>query len=522
MNSHMPDGLDSIRQIATKALLGLSALGTLAVFIGSFWSTQGATPVILAFLVLAGPAVIVARGSTDVAARIVFGISLPLYPAILLFQWSGSAWQLDMHMIFFAVIATLVSLADWRPIVASAAVTAVHHLVLNFVMPSYVFNGGSDLGRVLFHAAIVLIETGVLVWLAAQLAQLFISRSELSAAAAEAEREAEEQRALLAEEQTKTISAVGRGLHALASGDLTYRMDDALPETFLQLGKDFNFAAEKLEDVMSGVLSTLNTLREEGSLVSEQSETLAMRTEHQASALQETVVAMDQVGKTVTETDQRTNEALASASAAQKVAKNGSDVVDRAVVAMQGIEQSAKEIANIITIIDSIAFQTNLLALNAGVEAARAGESGKGFAVVASEVRALAQRSADAANEIKSLISRSTQEVATGVSLVGETGSVLQSIATHIEQMNALAESIAQSASNQSSSFKEINQTISDLDRVTQQNAAMAEEGRGVAHKLSSETENVAQLVSRFRVRTSAKNERKVGKYSQLRAANAA
>lgn len=522
MNSNLPDGLTSIRQIATKALLGLAALGTLAIFIGSFWSAQGATPVILALFALAGPAAVVARGATDVSARVVFGISLPLYPAILLFQWSGSAWQLDMHMIFFAVIATLVALADWRAIIASAGVTAVHHLVLNFVMPSYVFNGGSDLGRVLFHAAIVLIETGVLVWLAAQLEQLFISRSQLSAAAAEAEREAEEQRARLAEEQTRTITAVGQGLHALASGDLTYRMNDALPASFLQLGRDFNFAAEKLEDVMSGVLATLNTLREEGALVAEQSETLAMRTETQASALQETVVAMDHVGKTVTETDQRTSDALASASAAQKVAKNGGNVVDKAVVAMQGIEQSAKEIANIITIIDSIAFQTNLLALNAGVEAARAGESGKGFAVVASEVRALAQRSADAANEIKSLISRSTQEVAHGVSLVGETGTVLQSIATHIEQMNALAESIAHSASNQSSSFKEINQTISDLDRVTQQNAAMAEEGRGVAQKLSSETENVAQLVSRFRVRTDAIATRKAGKFGQLRAANAA
>lgn len=522
MNYEMPDGLTSIRRLATKALLGVAALGTLAVFIGSFWSAQGATPVILALLTLAGPAIVVARGATDVAARLVFGITLPLYPAILLFQWSGAPWQLDMHMIFFAVIATVVALADWRPIIASAAVTAVHHLVLNFVMPSYVFNGGSDLGRVLFHAVIVLIETGVLVWLAAQLAQLFISRSELSAAAAEAEREAEEQRARLAEEQSRTITAVGRGLHALASGDLTYRMDDALPESFLQLGKDFNFAAEKLEDVMSGVMSTISTLREEGALVSEQSETLAMRTETQASALQETVVAMDHVGATVTETDQRTSDALSSASAAQKVAKNGSAVVEKAVVAMQGIEQSAKEIANIITIIDSIAFQTNLLALNAGVEAARAGESGKGFAVVASEVRALAQRSADAANEIKSLISRSTQEVATGVSLVGETGTVLQSIATHIEQMNALAASIAQSASNQSSSFREINQTISDLDRVTQQNAAMAEEGRGVAHKLSTETENVAQLVSRFRVRTGASANKLPGKFGRLRAANAA
>lgn len=492
--------LSALRRVGMKALLALAALGVVSILIGSLWSDQGVLPVILAIAALIGPATVVARGTTDAASRVTFGLALPLYPAIMLYQWAGAAWQLDLHMIFFAVIATLVVLADWRTIIAGAGVTAVHHLVLNFVMPEYVFTGGSDIGRVLFHAVIVAVETGVLVWLAVQLARLVIARIEMSAAAAEAEREAEEQRRKLTEEQSNTITAVGHGLHALSSGDLTYRIEDELPDSFAQLGRDFNFAAHKLEDVMGGLLTSLQTLREEGALVAQQSESLALRTEHQASALQETVVAMDSAGATVGETDQRTKEALTSAAEAQRAATSSSDVVQRAVTAMEGIEQSAKEIANIVTVIDSIAFQTNLLALNAGVEAARAGESGKGFAVVASEVRALAQRSADAASDIKGLITRSNQQVTMGVSLVGETGTMLESIAGHIQHMNALAKSISQTASAQSISFREINQTIADLDRVTQQNAAMAEEGRGVAHKLSSETDSAATLVSNFRV----------------------
>lgn len=500
MSTDIANELSALRRVGMKALLGLAALGVASIGLGAIWSAQGIFPVVLAALAIIGPAIVVAKGSTDRASRLVFGLSLPLFPAILLYQWSGTAWQIDLHMVFFAVIATLVVLADWRPILAGAAITAVHHLVLNFAMPAYVFNGGSDLGRVLFHAVIVTMETAVLMWLAIQLARLVISRVELGAAAAEAEREAEQQRQKLATEQARTITAVGRGLHALSTGDLTYRIDDELPDSFAQVGRDFNFAAQKLEDVMAGVLASLHTLREEGALVAQQSETLATRTEHQASALQETVVAMDHAGATVTESDVRTTQALATAAEAQKAAQNGSNVVERAVAAMTGIEQSAKEIANIITVIDAIAFQTNLLALNAGVEAARAGESGRGFAVVASEVRALAQRSADAASDIKNLITRSNHEVALGVSLVGETGTMLDSIATHIQTMNTLAQTLAQSASNQSSSFRQINQTIADLDRVTQQNAAMAEEGRGVAYKLSSETDSAVALVGKFRV----------------------
>jgi methyl-accepting chemotaxis protein len=167
---------------------------------------------------------------------------------------------------------------------------------------------------------------------------------------------------------------------------------------------------------------------------------------------------------------------------------------------MDGIESSSKQIANIIGVIDEIAFQTNLLALNAGVEAARAGDAGRGFAVVATEVRALAQRSADAAKEIKTLISASTQQVDTGVRLVSETGQALGRIVTQVSQLNGLVTELAASAKEQSTGLGEVNAAVNQMDQVTQQNAAMVEQATAASHSLEGEAEELARLVGQFRI----------------------
>lgn len=492
--------LQHLRLQGIKALTIAIALGVAAIGVGTFWSGQGGLPFLLAIAAAIGPALVAIRGTADTASRAIFGIALPLFPAIMLYQWAGTSWLIDIHMIFFAVTACLVVLADWRPILIAALVTAVHHLALNYVMPEYVFLGGGQLSRVLFHAVVLVLESGALMWLAGQLAALFISRQAISTAAAEMEREAQAEREALAEQQSATITAIGRGLHALAEGDLSYRVADTLPPSFMRLGTDFNHAADKLEEAMAGVLSGLEAMRAESALVSQQSDALAQRTEHQASALQEAATTMDNATRTVAETDEGAASVMVTVNEAHRAADEGGKVVDRAVVAMQAIEHSAREIANIISVIDGIAFQTNLLALNAGVEAARAGESGKGFAVVANEVRALAQRSADAAKDIKDLITNSNQQVALGVSLVGETGAMLERITDRVGQMTELANTITEKTRSQSTAFREINQAVTEMDRVTQQNAAMAEEGRGVAHNLSNEADNVVQLVGKFRV----------------------
>jgi len=178
----------------------------------------------------------------------------------------------------------------------------------------------------------------------------------------------------------------------------------------------------------------------------------------------------------------------------------GGQVVQKAIDAMSKIEKSSSEIGQIIGVIDEIAFQTNLLALNAGVEAARAGESGRGFAVVASEVRALAQRSAEAAKEIKALISASTAQVSVGVDLVGQTGNVLGRLADHVGRISSIVSEIAASARGQASGLGEVNTAVDQMDRVTQQNAAMVEETTAASHSLAREAEDLTQLMGKFRV----------------------
>ncbi len=181
-------------------------------------------------------------------------------------------------------------------------------------------------------------------------------------------------------------------------------------------------------------------------------------------------------------------------------ATHSGQVVHQAVSAMSAIEDSSKQINQIIGVIDEIAFQTNLLALNAGVEAARAGDAGRGFAVVAQEVRALAQRSAEAAKEIKTLISSSTQQVSQGVSLVGQTGEALQRIVTKVGEIDALVTEIAASAAEQATGLNEVNTAVNQMDQVTQQNAAMVEQSTAATHSLKGETGELVRLIGRFRV----------------------
>jgi methyl-accepting chemotaxis protein len=231
---------------------------------------------------------------------------------------------------------------------------------------------------------------------------------------------------------------------------------------------------------------------------------LSRRTEQQAASLEETAAALDKIAATVRRTAEVANEARDLVSTSKDDAERSGDVVRQTVGAMDGIETSSKQIASIIGVIDEIAFQTNLLALNAGVEAARAGDAGRGFAVVATEVRALAQRSADAAKEIKTLISASTQQVDVGVKLVSETGQALGRIATQVSQLNGLVAELAASAKEQATGLGEVNAAVNQMDQVTQQNAAMVEQATAASHGLSGESQELARLVGQFRIGESA------------------
>jgi methyl-accepting chemotaxis protein len=295
------------------------------------------------------------------------------------------------------------------------------------------------------------------------------------------------------------ISELSQAISALAGGDLTYRIGAGMPAEYGKLREDFNATLAELQSVMTTIGANARDVRMGSEEISTASDDLARRTEQQAASLEQTAAALDEITATVKQTAEGVAKAREVAEAASTDAKHSSDVVRETVAAMGGIEESSSKIGNIIGVIDEIAFQTNLLALNAGVEAARAGDAGRGFAVVATEVRALAQRSADAAKEIKKLISSSGEQVGAGVKLVGDTGRALERIVGQVAQLGGLVATIAASAAEQSTGLREVNTAVNQMDQVTQRNAAMVEETNAASHSLAGKAVELTRMVGRFK-----------------------
>ncbi len=301
-----------------------------------------------------------------------------------------------------------------------------------------------------------------------------------------------------AAESQSMVEAVSAGLGRLAAGDLTLQIEAPLAEQFETVRRDFNAAMGAMAATLGRVSLIADGINNGSGDIRAASDDLSRRTEQQAAALEETAAAMDEITTTVQQTADGAAKASELVLQARGEARSSGDIVAQAVTAMDGIERTSAEISEIISVIDGIAFQTNLLALNAGVEAARAGDAGRGFAVVASEVRALAQRSADAAKDVKARIAASTVHVEAGVELVSATGSALRGIIGRVEDINAIVSTIASSAKQQAVGLLQVNTAISEMDGVTQQNAAMVEQATAATRSLASEAENLAQEVAQF------------------------
>jgi len=479
--------------------------------VGALCYGKGVPLLWLALAVFAAPALSVARGKIDAATRLILGITLPVFPAMLLVQWQGTEWQPDLHMLFFALLATLTVLCDWRPIVAGTVVIALHHLGANFLVPAWVFEDGADLSRVILHAVIVLVEAAVLIRQAAQLEQMIIARAKEQAAADRAERDAAAEREANFAVQNQAIAEVGAGLDALANGDLTARIEVELDGSFAKLKRDFNTAVESLADALRAVANSGDAITNGAGDISRASDDLSRRTEQQAASLEQTAAVMDEITTTVRQTAARATQTDQVVSDARVEADRSADTVGRAVEAMHSIERSSGEISEIISIIDGIAFQTNLLALNAGVEAARAGDAGRGFAVVASEVRALAQRSADAARDVKAKITASADQVDAGVAMVTKAGDALAKITGRIGEISTLVSDIAAAAGQQATALHQVNTAISEMDGVTQQNAAMVEQTTAAARTLAEETGTMSAHINRFQLEPDRTPKRRSG-----------
>ena len=317
-------------------------------------------------------------------------------------------------------------------------------------------------------------------------------------AQAQAQREQQAQAERLAAEQATVVGALGTGLNRLAKGDLAATLAQAFPPAYETLRQDYNMALEHLQQTLKSIDISASGVRHSADEIMQATDDLSKRTEQQAAALEQTTAALDSVTATVKQTADSANDALKVVNSTHESATHSGAIMNDAVSAMGQIEASSRQIGDIIGVIDEIAFQTNLLALNAGVEAARAGDAGRGFAVVATEVRALAQRSADAAKEIKALISTSGTQVQIGVRLVGETGTALSKIAVQVEQLNGMMREIAQSAGVQATGLSEVNMAMNQMDQMTQQNAAMVEQTTAASHSLSSEAKGLEGLISQF------------------------
>ena len=304
---------------------------------------------------------------------------------------------------------------------------------------------------------------------------------------------------VVAEERSIVSDSFGAALKRISDGDLTARITGPLPEAYETLREDFNHAISTLSQAIGSIGVGAGSIHVSAQEIAAASDDLAKRTERQAANLEETAAAVEEVTTTVRQTAQSANEANTLVMAARDNAQRGGEVVEHAIVAMGEIQASSSAIANIVEVIDEIAFQTNLLALNAGIEAARAGEAGRGFAVVASEVRALAQRCADAAKDIQNLIVKSHGQVEDGVRSVNEVAQSLRQIVTQVVEVSAVFNTIRSSTAEQATGLQAVNQAVNAMDQITQQNAAMVEEANAASQALTQEAASIAAQLSAFR-----------------------
>lgn len=324
---------------------------------------------------------------------------------------------------------------------------------------------------------------------------------------AEKARVAAEQRAK-AQERELVTDSIGAAIGRLAANDISYRLHEELPEGYQKLQSDFNAALDQLETSLTRVSSSSEAIRVGTQEISTASAELSQRTENQAASLEETSTALEDIAKAVRTSADELIDAQDTVASAKGAAEVGEDVVRQAIESIRQIESSSRQIGQIISVIDEIALQTNLLALNAGVEAARAGDAGRGFGVVASEVRALAQRSAGAAKEIAALVSASATHVDRGVDRVVETGRALASIRMEVDKLSTAIANITSAAHGQATGLQQIFAAMTQLDQVTQQNAAMAERAAAASLSLAREGRQLAELVNLFEIGDAASAER--------------
>jgi methyl-accepting chemotaxis protein len=416
-------------------------------------------------------AMILSSGGTRLTASVV-AVALMVFVGLHIHQTAGLN---ELHFGIFVLLAFLLCYRDWMVIVVAATTIALHHLSFNYLQElGYGVRCMTEpgFGRVLVHAAYVVVETGVLCFLAVLLKRETVQAAELTATVA-------------------ALSGEGGVINLRSEGH----------QAMSPAGSVLQQAVGAMHGAMERVHSGVETIAAASREIATGNLDLSERTERQANSLQGTVASMEALTSRVRlngECARRANELAISASS---VAVRGGDVVAQVVDTMASINDSSKQIVEIISVIDSIAFQTNILALNAAVEAARAGEQGRGFAVVASEVRSLAQRSASAA-KIKELISASVGRVDAGTQLVDRAGGTMREIVDSVRRVTDIIGEISVASVEQESNILEIDIAITDMDTFTQQNAAQVEEAAAAARSLQDQADDLSRVVGTFALKS--------------------
>lgn len=505
--------LDSIRLRGVQSLAGIGCVLGCIIVAWSLATGQIVFGLLGAAITIAPLALAILKRS-DATARIILGLATPVYAALFVALSRDTGWTIDMHMTFFALLAALAVLADWRPILAATLVTAAHHLLLNFAAPLYVFPDGSDLARVLLHAVILLCESVALMFLCLQLETMIKRQGEERSEREKLEEAAAADKRRISEEQQLVLHHLSTRLSALSSGDTYSRIEEKFPAKYEPLRFAINDTCEQLQSIFGSVSLTADSVVEGAGEMRAASEDLGIRTARDSDRLEEvsnlSSKLTNELGSTARLCEQ-TNEVTI---AVKGKADSGKDMIFTASDAMSRIKNSASQIRDIIDLIDGIAFQTNLLALNAGVEAARAGESGKGFSVVAHEVRVLAQRATESATSIKELVEQSVHDVDEGTVLVENMSGILSTILEEFGAVDANVSEISQRASDSADQFGDVSATINDLNQSMQQNAAMVEESNAAMHQLNSHADTLRETVSRF-----VSNQGQTGGEEELRSA---
>lgn len=457
---------------ATRALVIVAWLALLVCAALAPWYNTWTEVLLIGLPAAAVPTFLSRMMPVSRVTRVSVGLSYMILSALMIHQGHG---MIELHFGIFGLLAFLLYFRDWMPIIAAAGLIAVHHLSFNFLQASgagvWVFSSGTGIDLVLIHAAFVVFETAVLVYMAVLL-----------------HREAKENA------EIKTVSQY------LVSNDGKVHLDIDFTHLKTAFGKQLENYFDTLRASVSKVNEVSSVVAQSTREISDGNNSLAQRTEEQANSLRQIGDNISGLNTAVKHNTEYTLKVDNLADKASKDAKDGVSVVGDAIEAMSEISESSKEIGDIITSIDDIAFQTNLLAINASIEAAHAGEHGRGFSIVAEEVRALARRSAEAAQETKDLIQDSLSKVGRGNQLVDAAGSTLGNIADSVQELSALVSKIATESRNQQNGLEEIDTAIQNMNQITQLNTAMVEEAAAASSTLNSEAQAMVKVMDKFQL----------------------